>query len=750
MSDKISKQIDRALFDAAQGIEDAVARRAFVATACAGDEPRRTRLEQWLAVAGEAETFFEGASRVRTDATGDVAEALTVMGATLPLESGAGHDGPGSRIDRYRLLEHIGEGGCGVVYLAEQLEPVRRRVALKVIRSGLDSANVVARFESERQSLALMDHPGIARVLDGGATANGRPYFVMELVSGEKITDHCDSQKLGLKQRLELFIQVCQAIQHAHQKGVIHRDIKPSNVLVSMQDGVAVPKVIDFGIARAIEGRLTDHTVATAVGQLAGTPAYMCPEQAEGGQSPDTRGDVYSLGALLYELLAGRAPFSSKRLLQAGLYEMLRILREDEPPAPSAVLAGLKGEELAQVAAARDVAPGSLVSMLRGDLDWIVAKAMSKDRRGRYDTVNGLAIDVRRFLNDEPVYARPTGKLYLFRKLMRRHKLAFVATGSVMLALVAGLAVSSWFYWREREARQVQMSLREAAEAARANEARMLYQAKARESVSQAAMLLAEGKIEEADALLLKTPLNSIEPSIEAANVFRTLGDWNAIRQRWRQAADCFLLFLQASRSGPPVKDDRPLWVPLSIGSTLIEADRRADYERFRHETIESNGQVKEPMERVNLLRSCLLMPGDEALLARLQPHVDPLRAVVESNEMRVGQAGWGAYALAMFAWRSGDFAGALAWSRKGLASPIANAPRIAATHALAAMSAYRLGQVEAARADLEEARTILAGPYGDSYYPRGAQNGHWVDWTLARVLEREASAVMSGENVAR
>jgi serine/threonine protein kinase len=266
----------------------------------------------------------------------------------------------------------------------------------------------------------------------------------MELVSGEKITDHCDSQQLGLRQRLELFIQVCHAIQHAHQKGVIHRDIKPSNVLVTMQDGVAAPKVIDFGIARAIEGRLTDHTVATAVGQLTGTPAYMSPEQAEGGQSPDTRGDIYSLGVVLYELLTGKTPFDGKQLTQAGLFEMLRILREDEPPAPSEALAKLPEEELATVAEARDTAPSSLIAGVRGDLDGIVAKAMAKDRRSRYDTVNGLAMDLTRFLNDEPVSARPPGKGYLLRKLLRRHKFAFAAATGVTLALAIGLAAGAF------------------------------------------------------------------------------------------------------------------------------------------------------------------------------------------------------------------------------------------------------------------------------------------------------------------
>ena len=744
MNDKFSKQIDRALFEAAQGIEDAGAREAFVTTACGGDDSRRERLERRLAIAGEAESFFVGAALARTDSNGDLADALTVMGASLPLEAASGHEGPGSQIGRYRLLEHIGEGGCGVVYLAEQLEPVRRRVALKVIRSGMDSEGVMARFESERQTLALMDHPGIARVFDAGATENGRPYFVMELVSGDKITDHCDIQRLSLEQRLELFILVCQAIQHAHQKGVIHRDIKPSNVLVTMQDGVAMPKVIDFGVARAIEGRLTGHTLATAHGALIGTPAYMSPEQAEGGQPPDTRGDVYSLGVLLYELLTGRTPFDGKWLTQAGLFEMLRILREDDPPSPSLALARLTAGEVATVAAARDSTPALLVARLRGDLDGIVAKAMAKDRRNRYDTVNGLAMDLRRFLNDEPVAARPPGKLYLFGKLLRRHKLAFSAAAAVSLALVAGLATASWFYLRERDARQLQASLRESAEAARANEARLLFQSKAREAVSQAAMLLAEGKIEEADVLLSKTPLSSIEPSIEAGNVFRTLGDWNAIRQRWRQAADCYLLFLKVNRL-PSIEAERGLWVPLTVGPTLLEAQCRDEYEQFRQGMVQRHGQVTDLIDRVNLLRPCLLLPADDAMLARLKPHFEPLRVSTEANDPRVGQSGWGAFALALYSWRSGDAAGTLEWSNKGLATRIPNQPRIAATRTLAAMGAYRLGQMETAANELKQARGLLAGPYENSYTPRGEGNGHWADWAIARLLEREAAALIEG-----
>jgi serine/threonine protein kinase len=304
---------------------------------------------------------------------------------------------PGDRIGRYKLLQQIGEGGCGVVYMAEQVEPVRRHVALKIIKLGMDTKNVIARFEAEQQALALMDHPSIAKVLDAGATDTGRLYFVMELVRGVKITDYCDKNHLPTRERLGLFIQVCQAIQHAHQKGVIHRDIKPSNILVTMNDGVPMPKVIDFGIAKATQQRLTDKTLFTAFEQFIGTPAYMSPEQAEmSALGIDTRSDIYSLGLLLYELLTGVTPFDAKDLLQAGLNELRRIIREQEPMRPSTRLSTMLHAELMTTAQCRQAEPPKLIHLVRGDLDWIAMKALEKERSRRYETANGLAMDVLR------------------------------------------------------------------------------------------------------------------------------------------------------------------------------------------------------------------------------------------------------------------------------------------------------------------------------------------------------------------
>ncbi|HTE89133.1 MAG TPA: serine/threonine-protein kinase, partial [Terriglobales bacterium] len=375
---------------------------------------------------------------------------------------------PGDRIGHYKLLQQIGEGGCGVVYMAEQEEPVRRRVALKIIKPGTDTNSVIARFEAERQALALMNHPNIAKVFDAGATEAGRPYFVMELVRGVKITEYCNQHSLTTEDRLRLFVQVCQAVQHAHQRGIIHRDIKPSNILVTQSlEGVAMPMVIDFGVAKATtDQRLTDKTVFTAFEMLIGTPAYMSPEQAAlSSVDVDTRTDIYSLGVLLYELLTSSTPFETGELLKAGLDEIRRVIREQEPIRPSTRLSKMAEADLTTVAQQRRSEPPRLIHTIRGDLDWIAMKALEKDRTRRYETANGLALDVKRFLENEPVSARPPSKLYKFQKTVRRNRLLFIGIGVIATLLVVSLIVVSASLAHERqsqhEAKQVKQFLEE-------------------------------------------------------------------------------------------------------------------------------------------------------------------------------------------------------------------------------------------------------------------------------------------------
>ncbi|UCF69250.1 MAG: serine/threonine protein kinase, partial [Acidobacteriota bacterium] len=351
-------------------------------------------------------------------------------------------EGAGSVVGRYKLLQRIGEGGFGSVYMAEQEKPVRRRVALKIIKLGMDTRQVIARFEAERQALALMDHPNIAKVLDAGATEAGRPYFVMELVRGVPITEYCDQNKLGTDERLDLFMAVCGAVQHAHQKGVIHRDIKPSNVMVTLHDGRPVPKIIDFGIAKATNQRLTERTLFTEYNQFIGTPAYMSPEQAEmSGLDVDTRSDIYSLGVLLYELLTGTTPIESKRLKQAAYTELQQMIREEEPHRPSVRISTM-GQAATTAAAKRSTDLSGLTRILRGDLDWIVMKALEKDRTRRYETANAMRRDLERYLANEPVSASPPGAFYRLRKFAQRNRVAVAVGAVVALALISGLLLA--------------------------------------------------------------------------------------------------------------------------------------------------------------------------------------------------------------------------------------------------------------------------------------------------------------------
>ena len=450
------------IFQKARAIKDHDARLAYLDEACSGQTELRQRVEALLSLATEADEWFEAGHSLYSDTLEDVAQ-----------------DAVGDSIGRYRLLQKIGEGGMGVVYMAEQREPVVRKVALKIIKLGMDTKNVVARFEAERQALAIMDHPNIAKVFDAGSIEStntkghleqlgGRPYFVMELVQGLPITQFCDEAKLSPERRLELFVDVCSAIQHAHQKGVIHRDIKPNNILVTLHGDKPVPKVIDFGIAKATQQRLTEKTLFTQFQHFIGTPAYMSPEQASlSGLDIDTRSDVYSLGVLLYELLTGTTPFDGKQLLEAGLDEMRRTIREQDPPKPSTRVSTMEGSERINLAERRGTDANGWSLILRGDLDWIVMKAIDKDRTRRYETANGLAMDIRRMMGNEPVTARPPSAAYKLQKAWQRNKTFYTSAAAIFVALLTGLSVSLWQASQASQARDAEFKQRKEAEKAR-------------------------------------------------------------------------------------------------------------------------------------------------------------------------------------------------------------------------------------------------------------------------------------------
>jgi serine/threonine protein kinase len=424
---------ERDIFIAALQREDPGERRAYLDEACAGQPDLRRQVESLLRLYEGAGSFLEKPA-APSAATGPFQDAA---------EAASSPEAPGTVIGPYKLVEQIGEGGFGVVFMAEQQESIRRKVALKILKPGMDTRQVVARFEAERQALALMDHPNIAKVLDAGQTSSGRPYFVMDLVKGLPITEFCDQYRLTTNERLELFVSVCQAVQHAHQKGIIHRDIKPSNVLVTLHDGTPVPKIIDFGIAKALGRQLTDKTLVTGFAQLVGTPLYMSPEQAAlSGLDVDTRSDIYSLGVLLYELLTGTTPFDKERLKEIGYDELRRIIREEEPPKPSTRISTL-GQASTAISTQRKSDPRRLSQLFRGELDWIVMKALEKDRNRRYETASAFAADVQHYLHDEPVQACPPSVSYRLLKLVRRNRGPVLAAAVVLLALVGGIVGTS-------------------------------------------------------------------------------------------------------------------------------------------------------------------------------------------------------------------------------------------------------------------------------------------------------------------
>jgi serine/threonine protein kinase/tetratricopeptide (TPR) repeat protein len=723
---------EKAVFCEALEITDPAQRRQFLDQACGADKALREGVERLLALSQSAGDFFSECRPALEAAAADADSARVPLEIKSALEA---EPCQSSRIGPYKLLQKLGEGGCGVVYMAEQEQPIRRRVALKIIKLGMDTRNVIARFEAERQALALMDHPNIARVLDAGATETGRPYFVMELVYGVKITDYCDQNRLSMQERLELFVQVCNAIQHAHQKGIIHRDLKPSNIMVTMHDGVPVPKVIDFGIAKATEQRLTDKTLFTSYAQLMGTPAYMSPEQMElSGLNLDTRSDIYSLGVLLYELLTGRTPFDTAGLLKLGVDELRRTLREQEPLSPSAKLKTLNIEELAKTARRHQVEAPRLVSQLRGDLDWIVLKCLEKDRTRRYATANGLAMEIDRYLHEETVVARPPSQLYRLQKLVRRNRIVFLFGAAAVAFLLLGTIFSTLMFFKEREART--------------SEARLRREAELREKASHVAMLVTQRRFEEADKLVAGLPL--IKPSIEVASELRALGDWHATKGRWPQAAERFGSLAKVNQLDDP---DVTSLDQLRLTAALLEAGDRHGYEQWRQSLV---ARFTPPATSLSpsIMKACLLLRAESNLLQWLA-------AASEVNTIRNGsvarirptarQAVAWSDAKVLLEYRRGDFAETT--HQRFLAD---NAPRLATFALIQTMAAWQLKDYWGA---------MITWTKGYALVQAGARQGQvtltvatqvfpgisepdylrasWYDWAVADLLLRECDEMI-------
>ncbi|MGD0814425.1 MAG: protein kinase [Verrucomicrobiota bacterium] len=643
-------------------------RGAYLDTQCGADAALRRRVEALLEAYSHSDGFLEAPPAA-------AGPSGTLVAGVPPAEN------PGDIIGRYKIREKLGEGGCGVVYVADQSEPVRRRVALKVIKLGMDTRTVIARFEAERQALAMMDHPNIARVLDAGTTTAGRPYFVMELVRGIKITEYCDQNNLDTGERIRLFIQVCHAVQHAHQKGIIHRDLKPSNILVTLHDGIPVPKVIDFGIAKATEGRLTDQTIYTQLYEFIGTPAYISPEQAEMSELDiDTRTDIYSLGVLLYELFTGKTPFDSQELLQSGLDEMRRTIREKEPLSPSTRLNAMADADLTTTAKRRRVEAPRLVHFIKGDLDWIVMKALEKDRTRRFETASGLAADLQRFLDNEPVMARPPSNIYRFQKLVRRNKMAFAAVSGIVAALALGLIVALNLYVKEKaalrralQAEQEEAGLRKQAERGLEIERKALAGAELGQKLWRAGVLMSEDHMDQAEDVMKDVP-----PIPESAAIYYALGMCHA---RWGRLDRAITNYAKCATVQPTNDLGFHCLLPL-----LVQAGRTNEFETWRHKALNQFASTTDPDAAERMALDCLILPAPDEVAQRAIKILDNAAATPPRPSAE--------FVKGLAEYRQGQFAAAAARLEKTV-DFLTNTNAATQARMILAMAHYKLGTAD-------------------------------------------------------
>jgi serine/threonine protein kinase/Flp pilus assembly protein TadD len=713
-------------------------RQQFLDQACAGDVDLKKRLQQLIDNHFRAGSFLESPVALAAPHGGEGLRATVA----LPIS-----EVQGTIIGPYKLLEQIGEGGFGIVFMAEQQEPIRRKVALKVLKPGMDSRQVVGRFEAERQALAIMDHPNIAKVLDGGQTSSSRPYFVMDLVKGLPITEYCDQAQLTTRERLEMFLPLCQAVQHAHQKGIIHRDLKPSNVLVTLQVGTPLVKVIDFGIAKAVGQQLTDKTWFTGFAQMIGTPLYMSPEQAAlCNADVDTRSDIYSLGVLLYELLTGTTPFGKDRLKEIGYDELRRIIREEEPPRPSTRISTL-GKAATTLSTQRKSDPKRLSQFCRGELDWIVMKCLEKDRNRRYETAGALAADVLHFLHDEPVQACPPSKWYRFRKLARRKKRAFVTASALALgALVAviGLAASNVLI------RQEQARTKEAKE--RAEKAQGLAEQRAEQIrdglerlktanalSDRARFYTADLRWDDAHAVLTR----AVQLRPDHSFAWAELADLHTRLGLWELAASDFEREMELRKPDDTLRWYLHALLRVYLGDT-------PGYGQVCRRMREHFRGTSQRIFLIELVRTSVLRPDADADLEQLVEQARQAVAAGAKGEW------WPLYTLGVALYRAGQHEKAMRRLRESLAVDQREWSVRTLSYPVLAMAYYRLGRVAEAREALKASARVL-NHWTEEMYQGGDK--HWVihlgaaaywpvpwwDWMEGRLYYREAKLLIDG-----